>query len=174
MPKTLFSLCLTWVLKMAFYHVENSFYLGGGYGGDYPSFAYFNNFRKILADGEAIELQEMPTPKSGSLWFDGSREELSSHCEEPVDLVWNKFKNSSSQEISGNCTRNSLKLSTSSAVVLNNVIYNVGGLGSSRSLRCCSLCSNYGSKWDFMNYQTKTLQRRTYSGEKNCVFRKMG
>ena len=52
---------------MAFHHVENSFYCGGGYlNGE-----YFANFRRILPNGEAIELQKIPTPKAYSamtLW----------------------------------------------------------------------------------------------------------
>ena len=40
---------------MGFYHVENSFYLGGGSLRGH----YFSNFRKILPNGEVTELQKM-------------------------------------------------------------------------------------------------------------------
>lgn len=45
---------------MAFSHVENSLYLGGGYlDGE-----YFSKFRKIFPTGEITELHEIPSPKS--------------------------------------------------------------------------------------------------------------
>ena len=46
---------------MGFYHVENSFYLGGGKNWS----LFLAHFRKILTSGEVTELQKMPTPKAG-------------------------------------------------------------------------------------------------------------
>ena len=45
---------------LGFYHVENSFYFGGGVLGA----KYFTEFRKINPDGKLTELRNMFNPKS--------------------------------------------------------------------------------------------------------------
>ena len=52
---------------MGFYHVESSLFLGGGGLND----DFLSNFKKLLPNGEATELQKMDTPKTYfamSLW----------------------------------------------------------------------------------------------------------
>ena len=52
----------TYILKftfsegMGFHHVENSFYVGGGYLGDLANNQYFSQFTKIMRNGELREL----------------------------------------------------------------------------------------------------------------------
>ena len=52
---------------------------------------------------------------------------------------------------------------SSSAVVLNNVMYNIGGYHSSHSVMWCQLSSTYPAKWkllDFPNYSFKEFHDR--------------
>ena len=52
---------------------------------------------------------------------------------------------------------------SSSAVVLNNGIYNLGGDGSSHSVAWCRLCYNAPAKWEFVdlpNYSFAGYARR--------------
>ena len=122
---------------MGFYHVNSSFYLGGGR--DYVK-NYLSSFRTILPNGEATELQKMPTSKSHfamTLWeksstlfalggFNGSR---LSKVEE-YSLSKNIWKAHSELRETK---------SSSSAVVLHYVLYKIGGWPSSHSVEWCGL-----------------------------------
>ena len=48
---------------MGFYHVENSFYFGGGRPGYHTNYDHISNFRKILPNGQLTKIQKMPTGK---------------------------------------------------------------------------------------------------------------
>lgn len=56
-----YELPFTFSWGMGFYHVDGSFYVGGGTLDDDQ---YFSEFRKVAPDGQFSELHKMPTSKA--------------------------------------------------------------------------------------------------------------
>ena len=139
---------------MGFYHLDNRFYLGGGF--IHPKF--LAHFKAILPNGEVTHLQQMPTAKTdfamthwrqkNNLFTLGGRNRSRLKQVQEYSLSKNKWKFHWEllEAISG-----------SSAVILNNVMYNIGGDKSSHPVMWCQLSATYPSKWKFMNISHYSL-----------------
>ena len=146
----------TFSVGMGFHHVDNSLFLGGGT--DYVK--YFSKFRKVLPSGRVTELQKMKIPKfifAMAFWKESNSLFTLGGCNKHGLNEVEEFLPSKNRWTSH--SRLPEASYGSSAVVLNSVIYVIGGDPSSHSAMWCSLAYDAPFMWKFMDLPNYNFQR---------------
>ena len=140
-----------------FCHIQNELYLAGG--SLYPQF--YNDFRRINALGKAVTLKSLATGKSSFPMTNWERQ--NSVITIGGKLLHNKNLNKVQQFMIAKSEWKALaslsqKIAGSSATFLNDVLYSIGGDGSTSSV-CWLDLLNEKAKWSL----AKTLGQSDFS-----------
>ena len=140
-----------------FCHIKNEFYLAGG--SDFFSLNRLNDFRRISHSGKVVKLKSLPTKKSLFPMTYWEREDIiitlggydgSSRLTEVQQFMIGKNKWKALPSLPE-------QIDASSATVLNDVLYNIGGDRSTNSVYWLDLLK---PKWNSL----KTLGQTHFSG----------
>ena len=122
---------------------------------------FFSHFRKEHRVAKQLRSKACALLSASSQSPFGRRKALSSRSEGSTDLLWNKSKVLSGKEYLETHSLLLEPLDGSSAVVLNNVMYNIAGFKLSHSMTWCGLGGSALPLWKFMDLPIFTSRDTT-------------